>query len=448
MAGILKDVDAAATEALPPGPTGEAPDEGGKSPDPPTPFPRRTVSPGSLCAMLGGLLRLALGMTAVVAVVAAAAELALRAAGVQPRGPAGLANVVPDGWTGFRLRPGVAGPEAYATNDLGIHAPRSYAMAPPPGTLRVAVLGSSVVYGLDVGFADTIPGAVERELEAGGRRAEVLNFGTHGFSIVNLSALLQAYVHQLQPQVVVVVVDIQVGLPRWPPVHPAAATEDGIEKLDWWEALRMRGSQKSALLGLFDDPRPARRWVRRASGLPLRPRPRPAPRAGPGPGTPTPATTRAGSPAATTPEEVRAYEERRERELAAPLAAMAAFCAEKSIALYFVTPYGPYFDLTEDDLARMDVHHFLEEAARVHGGERAALEAEAELVTRVVRRVAARGSAHVVDMLEPSRRSSFQTSPDFTADGVHLSPTGNAALGRLIATRISRDLQPGSGARD
>jgi hypothetical protein len=39
----------------------------------------------------------------------------------------------------------------------------------------------------------------------------VLNFGTHGFSIVNLSALLQAYVHQLQPAAVVVVVDLQIG---------------------------------------------------------------------------------------------------------------------------------------------------------------------------------------------------------------------------------------------
>jgi hypothetical protein len=127
---------------------------------------------------------------------------------------------------------------------------------------------------------------------------------------------------------------------------------------------------------------------------------------------------------------------------------MAAFCAEKSIALYFVTPYGPYFDPTEDELARMDVHHFLEEAARVHGGERAALGAEVELVTRVVRRVAARGSAHVIDMLESSRRSSLRTSRDFTEDGVHLSPTGNATLGRLIATRIIGDLQRQSGDRD
>jgi lysophospholipase L1-like esterase len=153
-------------------------------------------------------------------------------------------------------------------------------------------------------------------------------------------------------------------------------------------------------------------------------------------------------PTPTTPEQLSEYEKKRERELAAPLAAMAAFCAERSIALYFVTPYGPYFDPTEDELARMDVHHFLEEAASVHGGERTALAAEVELVTRVVRRVAARGSAHVIDMLDSSRRASLRTSRDFTEDGVHLTPTGNAALGRLIATRIIEDLQRQSGARD
>jgi lysophospholipase L1-like esterase len=123
------------------------------------------------------------------------------------------------------------------------------------------------------------------------------------------------------------------------------------------------------------------------------------------------------------------------------MAAMAAFCAEKSIALYFVTPYGPYFDLTEDELDDMSVSHFLEEAARVHGSEREALGAEVELITRVARRVAARSSAHVIDMLEASRRSSLRTSPEFTPDGVHLSPAGNAALGKRIAERIVRDIE-------
>jgi lysophospholipase L1-like esterase len=130
------------------------------------------------------------------------------------------------------------------------------------------------------------------------------------------------------------------------------------------------------------------------------------------------------------------------------MAAMAAFSAEKTIALYFVTPYGPYFDFTEDELAHMNVHGFLEEAARVHGSERAALGAEVELITRVARRVAAQGSAHVIDMLEASRSSSLRTSPDFTHDGVHLSPAGNAVLGKLIAARIARDVERRSGDGD
>jgi lysophospholipase L1-like esterase len=89
----------------------------------------------------------------------------------------------------------------------------------------------------------------------------------------------------------------------------------------------------------------------------------------------------------------------------------------------------------------MDVHGFLEESARVHGSERGALAAEVELITRVTRRVAAHGSAQVIDMLEASRSSSLRTSSDFTEDGVHLSPTGNAALGKLIAARVVRDVK-------
>ena len=236
--------------------------------------------------MVGGLFRLASLTLAVLGLAAGAVELALRAAGAQPRAAPELSNVVPDGWTDFRLRPGVSGQEAFVTNDQGMHAPRSYTLAKPPGALRVAVLGSSVVYGLALRFADTIPGVVERELQATGQRAEVLNFGTHAFTILNLSALLQAYVHQFEPDVVVVVIDLQVGLPHWPDVRPAASPEAGIQRLGGWEALLTRGASKSALLAILDDPRPARRWIRRASGLPLGSPPRPAP--DPESETPTP----------------------------------------------------------------------------------------------------------------------------------------------------------------
>jgi len=163
--------------------------------------------------MIGGLLRLALAVVAVLAVMTGGIELALRAAGATPGGGGNPSHIAPDGWTGFRLRPRVSGSQALVTNDLGMHAPRTYTLEPPPESLRIAVLGSSVVYGLGTRFTETIPGALERELQLAGQRAEVLNFGTHAFTIVNVSALLQAYVHQFEPDVVVVVVDLQLGVP-------------------------------------------------------------------------------------------------------------------------------------------------------------------------------------------------------------------------------------------
>jgi hypothetical protein len=205
--------------------------------------------------MLGGLLRMALAVAGVLGVGGGALELGLRAAGAGPRSAAELSHVVPDGWTGFRLRPGTSGQEALLTNHPGLHAPRSYALVRPPEALRVAVLGSSVTYGMAMGFADTIPAVVERELLAAGHHAEVLNFGTHAFTIVNLSAQLQAYVHQFQPDVVVAVVDLQVGFPDWPAARLAAASPDeGSERLGWWGTLVRRGSEKSALFALFDEP--------------------------------------------------------------------------------------------------------------------------------------------------------------------------------------------------
>lgn len=404
----------------------------------------------SVCTLLAGVLRLALAVIVVVAALAGAVEVGLRAGGASPRGPAELSRAIPDGWTGFRLRPDVTGDEPFVTNDLGLHAPQTYPLAPRPGALRVAILGSSVVYGMGMSFADTIPARVERELEAAGQPAEVLNFGTHAFTVVHLSAQLQAYVHQFQPDVVVALIDLQVGFPEWPGVAPRGASpEKAVAGSGRWEALLRRGGERSALLALFDEPRRARRWVRRTTGLPLRPRTSPIPGDQPSATSPPPAVEGAPAapvpaPASEPPPSVRAYEERRERELAAPLAAMAAFCAETSMALHLVTPYGPYFDFTDEELAGMSVQGFLEESARVHGSERAALGAEAELITRVVRRIGERGGATVIDLLEASRGASLRSSPDFTADAVHLTPAGNATLARLIAASIVRERRRGA----
>jgi lysophospholipase L1-like esterase len=44
-------------------------------------------------------------------------------------------------------------------------------------------------------------------------------------------------------------------------------------------------------------------------------------------------------------------------------------------------------------------------------------------------------------MLEASRRAADEASGHFTEDGVHLTPEGYAALGRIIAARLVRDLE-------
>jgi hypothetical protein len=392
--------------------------------------------------MLAGVFRLTTAVIVLLAGLSVIAELVLRAYGATPRAPVELSRAVPDGWTGFRLRPNVSGDEPLITNDLGLHAPHTYPLEPRTGSVRVAVLGSSVVYGMGMDLADTIPAVVERELRASGIPAEALNFGTHAFTIVHLSAQLQAYVHQFRPDVVVAVIDLQVGVPHWPDVR--AASNESASGESRWQTLVRRGVETSALLALVDDPRRVRRWIRRVTGLPLRPRTAPA--SGPEAAPPSPPSgnpvppAAVATPAAPPRGTVRSYEDRRERELAAPLAAMAAFCREQSISLIFVTPYGPYFDATEDELAAMSVQGFIGEAISLHGSERVALEAEVELISRVIRRVADGAGVGVVDMLEASRRSSLRNSSDFTPDAVHLTQAGNVTLGRLIAARIARDM--------
>ena len=401
------------------------------------------------CTIVGQFARLAAALALLLLMAGAVAELALRkVAGIKPvvLAAVGLSPVVPDGWTGYRLRPNVPGPpEWIVTNDLGMHATRTYELAKRrPGKLRVAVLGSSVVYGQGVYFADTIPGAAETALRAGGRRAEVMNFGTHSFNIVNISAMAQAYVHQFEPDAIVVVIDLQVGSPNWPIVTPAV---DGpaaqIRRLGWREALLKRASEHSALFTVIDDPSTFRPLVRQWTKLPLEPPP-PAPRTATGraPAAATiPAATNLaqGAHAPAAAEEIHAYEEKRRRDLAAPLAAMAAFCREQSIALYFMTPYGPYFDLTDEELAQINVHPFLVNARRVYGSERRALATEIETITEVVRSVAKAHSARVIDMLEASRHGTLRKSTDFARDGIHFTAAGNVAVGKMIAAQLARD---------
>ena len=244
------------------------------------------------------------------------------------------------------------------------------------------------------------------------------------------------------------VVDLQVGLARWPAVRPATAPQDeGIARLGWREALLAARRQQERAAW------PARRPAARAALDSAGERPAPPAAAAPEPTAPTetPASAAAAAPARRRrpgpPEDVPAYEARRERELAAPMAAMSAFCRRA----------GHRALLRDAVWALLRAHR-----RRVRADERAPLHraggaastraargaaAEVELITRAVRRVAGRGSARPSTCSRPRGAASLRAPPHFTEDGVHLSAAGNAALGRLIACASCATAPAGRGER-
>jgi hypothetical protein len=403
--------------------------------------------------LLEQLLRVVVGATIVLLLIAGALEGALRLSGIKPinLAEAGLSATIRDDWTGWRLRPNVqTGPEWALTNALGMHDPRpAYPLQKPVGTTRVAVIGSSVVYGPGNMFNTTIPHGLETELRALGYQAEAMNFGTNGFNVVNSSAMVQAYVQQFQPDAVVIVLDLQMSFPRWPGVMQNTS-ESSVRQLSWSEALLKRGAERSALLSLIDDPAKARALVA-GLGLPLAPRVPPpqtparaAPAAPAAPAAaPAPAAAAAVSTAPAPPPTDRAgFERWRRAELSAPLAATAAFCREKGIRLFVMTPYGPYFQASDDEIAKFSLG-MLKESQAAMGGLRPALVRETELVTEVVREVAGQYGAEVVDMLEPSRAATLKEPPHFSTDGIHYSAAGNVAIGQMLARRVDAALKQG-----
>jgi hypothetical protein len=75
----------------------------------------------------------------------------------------------------------------------------------PPGTWRLAVVGSSVVMGYGVADDEPFPRVLEDTLAGGGRRVEVLNFGTGKSFAVHRRALLDRKVWAFRPDAVLYV---------------------------------------------------------------------------------------------------------------------------------------------------------------------------------------------------------------------------------------------------
>jgi D-alanyl-lipoteichoic acid acyltransferase DltB (MBOAT superfamily) len=95
------------------------------------------------------------------------------------------------------------------TNGFGMRD-REYSQAKPPGTLRVAMLGSSVLMGWGVnneeGFEALLEERLNREqAEPGGTRYELLNFGVNGYGSTSAWVVLRDKALAFEPDAVVLI---------------------------------------------------------------------------------------------------------------------------------------------------------------------------------------------------------------------------------------------------
>ena len=79
-----------------------------------------------------------------------------------------------------------------------------YKVVKTPGTLRVAVVGDSYVHGAFINTGEGFPEVMQRELDAGGTKAEVYRFGMDGAPLSQYLWMLRKEVVQYRPDVVVV----------------------------------------------------------------------------------------------------------------------------------------------------------------------------------------------------------------------------------------------------
>ena len=74
--------------------------------------------------------------------------------------------------------------------------------AKPPGTCRLAFVGSSIVMGYGVNDDETFPRRLEGRLNAGGPRCQVLNFGAGMSDVLQRRALIDRKVFGFEPDAV------------------------------------------------------------------------------------------------------------------------------------------------------------------------------------------------------------------------------------------------------
>ena len=190
---------------------------------------------GSLLVAVAGA-ELALRLRGLPAEDAASAEQQLERSANTPLAPTGdrftligLVKPSPVPEIVYELKPnqqGIFKGSLVRINNLGMRGSDT-TEAKPPGTLRIAGLGDSVMFGWGVAEGEPYVQLVERRLNAAappGRRFEFLNFGVPGYNTVMEVANFEHRVLRFAPDLVVIhFIGNDLGLPHFlaPAVPPA-----------------------------------------------------------------------------------------------------------------------------------------------------------------------------------------------------------------------------------
>ncbi len=188
-------------------------------------------------------------------------EIGLRIAGL-----AKPAFYTYDRYRGWALRPGAAGwntreGQAYVRiNGEGFRGPET-AVAKPPNTLRVAVLGDSFTEAQQLDEDKTFSAVIQRALSAcpavGGREVQVLNFGVNGYGTAQELMTLRHQVWPFLPDIVVLAIFTGNDI-----VNNSVAME--TERCRPFYAYR--GGEMLAVGPLFDSPLSRARCMMRFEG--------------------------------------------------------------------------------------------------------------------------------------------------------------------------------------
>ena len=158
------------------------------------------------------------------------AALLLLEAGLRVAGVRYTASFFTPEWErGYALRPNAEGWEAgenenYVRLNREGNYDRDRTLEVPPGTLRVAIIGSSEAEAQQVPLEKTFQAVIERELRKAGlsrwRNVEVMNFGVPGYGMAQEYLTLHNRVWKYHPQIVVLATTAFVVLTNTRELYP------------------------------------------------------------------------------------------------------------------------------------------------------------------------------------------------------------------------------------